>query len=130
MYEDIIAYKLNVAFSHGIKLIMDKNLPSNAPSMGYSGKFPIIHINTNWHNYYELPFIIGHEIGHVLLENGIYYHLAHLDKERGEASANVFAIQLLLRYCQENDIYFDTYYDFAANFRISRSQYYLFENIA
>lgn len=130
MYDDIIAYELNFAFANGIGYIMDKNLPSDAPSVGYAGKFPMIHINTNWHDKNELPFIIAHEIGHVLLENGTYYHLAFRGKQRGEATANIFAIQLLLRYCQDNDLYFDTYYNFAECFKIPRSQYYLFESIA
>lgn len=129
-YSKLLLYLMNYALKHDIGVTWTHSLPAYAPPVSYEKPGKLIIMNAEWKNILDIPFQLAHEIGHIFLENGTYYHLAFRGKQRGEATANAFAIQLLLRYCQENDIYFDTYYDFAANFRIPRSQYYLFKNIA
>lgn len=72
--------------------------------------------------------MMAHEIGHVIEENPEYYHLAYLGVQRGESAANKFAINLLEKYCFENDIWFETIYEFAKAFGVPSRCYYLLEN--
>ena len=60
--EELIEYLLNYA----------RGEPYD-PALSFKHKHKMI-INTNWHNSNELPFIIGHEIGHLMLgDSGIAY---------------------------------------------------------
>lgn len=71
--------------------------------------------------------MLAHEIGHVVEEVPEFYKLAYLGKEKGEFSANRFAINLLALYCFENDIWYDNYYGFAKAFGIPKDKYYILE---
>ena len=62
--EELIEYLLNYAFKHGLSYILVRGEPYD-PALSFKHKHKMI-INTNWHNSNELPFIIGHEIGHLM----------------------------------------------------------------
>ncbi|PWF24328.1 ImmA/IrrE family metallo-endopeptidase [Lactobacillus johnsonii] len=124
--DNVINWLSNFCLDNGIGFIFDKNLPPDAPSDSWSNP-KLILLNTNWHRTTELPFMYAHEIGHVVEEYPEYYHLTRLGTEKGEYSANRFAINLLLKYCKEHDIEFATYYQFAYAFGIPRDCYYLLE---
>ncbi|URW71705.1 ImmA/IrrE family metallo-endopeptidase [Lactobacillus kefiranofaciens subsp. kefirgranum] len=87
-------------------------------------------MNAKWIYPAQIPFLLAHEIGHVLHENACFYHISDLTANKGEASENIFAIKLLQKYCVENEIYFDTWYKFAKCFGIPKECYYLLELIA
>lgn len=87
-------------------------------------------MNARWPYPTEIPFQLAHEIAHVLHEDQHYYNLNTKTANSGEASANIFAIKLLQKYCKENDYRFDTYYKFAKAFGIPKHVYYLLKEIA
>ncbi|WEV43005.1 hypothetical protein OZX56_05505 [Lactobacillus sp. ESL0684] len=64
---ELIHYLLNLAFDCGISYSLvtkDKSYQSiSLPDQSF------MVINLNCFNHYELPFIIGHEIGHIMNEN-------------------------------------------------------------
>ena len=60
---DLTVFMLNEAMNRGIKCLLEKNDP-NIPCKAYCDNKTII-INMNWKNQKELPFNIGHVIGHI-----------------------------------------------------------------
>lgn len=68
---DLIEYLLNYAFDCGIGYKLVHADPYD-PSLSLKNHNLMV-INLNWHNQSELPFIIGHEIGHFILgDKGSY----------------------------------------------------------
>ena len=67
---ELIEYLLNYAFDHGIGYKLVHADPYD-PSLSLK-KHNLMVINLNWHNQSELPFIIGHEIGHFILGDDKY----------------------------------------------------------
>lgn len=68
--EELIEYLLNYAFKQSLSYILVKGEPYD-PALSFKNAHKMV-INTNWHNPNELPFIIGHEIGHLMLgDSGI-----------------------------------------------------------
>lgn len=61
---DLISYLLNYAFDHGISYSLVHEDP-DYPSAAFPEERFIV-INMNCKNPKELPFIIGHEIGHIM----------------------------------------------------------------
>ncbi|RHW53682.1 ImmA/IrrE family metallo-endopeptidase [Lactobacillus bombicola] len=98
------------------------------PSICYEWPRLII-FNENWHKIAEKPFMLSHEIGHILNGDTSHYHNHNCLHGVGEEEylANVFAIKLLIQYCQENDIHFNNIYDFAKAFGIPSNVYYILE---
>lgn len=123
---EVITWLMNYCMDHDIGIIYKKNLPQTAPSDSWHNPKLII-FNANFYKKFERPFMLAHEIGHVVEEVPEYYKLAYLGIEKGEFSANRFAINLLSLYCIENDIWYETYYDFAKAFGIPEDKYYVLE---
>lgn len=123
---EVITWLMNYCMKHGIGVIYQTSLPENAPSDSWHNPKLII-FNANYYKKDEHPFMLAHEIGHVVEEVPEFYHLAYLGKEKGEFSANRFAINLLALYCFKNDIWYETYYDFAKAFGIPKDKYYVLE---
>lgn len=120
---------LNYCLNNDIGVIYRKSLPSYAPSVSYENPKLVI-FNDNFQDKTQKPFMLAHEIGHVVEGNSQYYKLSHLGMNRGEYSANIFAINLLWEYCLDSDIWFETIYDFATSFGIPHECWYLLERIA
>lgn len=123
---EVITWLMNYCMKHGIGVVYQKKLPETAPSDSWHNPKLII-FNANYYKVNERPFMLAHEIGHVVEEVPEYYKLAYLGIEKGEFSANRFAINLLSLYCLENDIWYETYYDFAKAFGIPKDKYYILE---
>ena len=83
-------------------------------------------MNSRWPYPTEIPFQLAHEIAHVLHEDQHYYNLNEKTASRGEADANIFAINLLRKYCDDNEFHYDSFYNFAKAFCIPNDLYYLF----
>lgn len=128
-FDQVIKFLMNYCYSHQIGVVYNKDLPSAAHSRGYNYPSDLVVVNGNWKPEKEVPFIFAHEIGHVIDNNSKYYHLAYLGMDRGEYSANTFALNLLEFYCLQNDIWFDTIYQFANAFGIPKDKYYLLDNL-
>lgn len=122
----VIAWLMNYCMKHDIGVLYRKDLPENAPSDSWHNPKLII-FNANYYKVNERPFMLAHEIGHVVEEVPEFYKLAHLGIEKGELSANRFAINLLTLYCFENGMWYDNYYDFAKAFGIPKDKYYILE---
>lgn len=124
-YDRLIRWLSNYAFQHKIGLEFKPNLPSYAPPTSFNFPGNLIIMNRNWIPKTEIPFSFAHEIGHVLLEYAPYYNCAYLGKDKGEYAANIFAINLLKQYCQENEYHYNNIYSFANSFGIPSKVRYL-----
>ena len=130
-YDKLMTYLMNYAmFEHKIGVEFTDKLPSFAPPISYNKPGRLIIMNAKWIYPVQIPFLLAHEIGHVLHENACFYHISSLTVNKGEANENIFAIKLLQKYCVENEIYFDTWYHFAKCFGVPKECYYLLELIA
>lgn len=130
-YDRLMKYLMNYAmFDCHIGVEFTNNLPSYAPSVSYNRPGKLIIMNSQWPYPTQTPFLLAHEIYHVLNEEKSYFNLNNKTKHSGEAKANIFAIKLLQRYCEENDFNFTNIYQFAKCFGIPKECYYLLENIA
>lgn len=93
---------LNFALDQGIAIQLTSDLSPDAVSIAFPNRRMII-INSNWRDQTQLPFVVAHEIGHIM--NGdptiAYFHPS---KTKVEAGANQWAVNELLElYCQDVD---------------------------
>ena len=128
-YDRLIKYLMNAAmFDYKIGVEFSNRLPPFAPPLSYNHVGRLIIMNARWPYPTEIPFQLAHEIAHVLHEDQHYYNLNEKTASRGEADANIFAINLLRKYCDDNEFHYDSFYKFAKAFCIPRSLYYLFND--
>lgn len=103
---DLIEYLLNYAFDCGIGYKLVHADPYD-PSLSLK-KHNLMVINLNWHNQSELPFIIGHEIGHFILgDKGILYYSSFAGQNSEEKSADLYSLNLLYDYACGRGQYFE-----------------------
>ena len=103
---DLIEYLLNYAFDHGIGYKLVHADPYD-PSLSLKNHNLMV-INLNWHNQSELPFIIGHEIGHFILgDKGILYYSSFAGQNSEEKSADLYSLNLLYDYACGRGQYFE-----------------------
>lgn len=116
---DAITWLCAYAFDRNINVTLDKlSFSTDVPSCMFGRS---IIINTNWKNQNELPFIIAHEIGHVLNEDeGKLYYSTSTAHSKFETAANERAIDLLLEYCDHEDFLPNNYIDFMELYGIPR----------
>lgn len=126
-FDSVLAFLMNFCQDHGIGVVYNNALPPKARSKSYNTPSDLVVINGNWKPETEVPFIFAHEIGHTIEDTAVFNKLSYLGKLKGEYSANVFAINLLGLYCLENDIWYDTIFDFAKSFGIPKDKWYLLE---
>ncbi|WP_288531889.1 ImmA/IrrE family metallo-endopeptidase [uncultured Secundilactobacillus sp.] len=94
---------LNVAFEHGIGYQLIGFLGTHTPS-GANPDSKRIAINTSWYRPNQLPFIVAHEIAHILHEDEgiLYFHTTY--KAKLEGGADRTAVNLLVHeYHRRND---------------------------
>lgn len=128
-YDQLIKYLMNAAvLDYKIGVEFTDRLPPFAPPLSYNSMGRLIIMNALWPYPTEIPFQLAHEIAHVLNENQHYYNLNDRTTKCGEADANIFAIKLLQKYCEDNEYHFDSYYKFAKAFCIPHNLYYLFND--
>ncbi|NRO50424.1 hypothetical protein [Lactobacillus helveticus] len=95
--EDLIEYLLNCAFKHGISYTLVQSEPDD-PAISFKQERKM-YINTNWRNSNEIPFIIGHEIGHLMLgDQGIMYYESFSGQNSEEHSADLYSLNLIYNY--------------------------------
>lgn len=129
-YEDVMMWLANYCEKHKIEInYLSDMSPTDKPQ---SFRYPkIIFLNDKWFNINEKPFIFAHEIGHTLCarEDLVKKSDTYSKKSKNEYFANKFAIRLLQKYCEENDIVFNSVYDFANAFGIPSKYWYLLEKV-
>lgn len=115
---DVTTYLLNYALDHDIGFEFLNGLDSDWPSVAIPERNKMF-INTNWYKQEEVPMIIAHEIGHMLNGDSCYmYNKSSIAKINAESTANKIAIDLLLQYCKDYDIHFNSYIMFIQQFCI------------
>lgn len=93
---DLIAWLYSYAFKHRIGAFQLITEPEYS-SLADKSKRLII-INTNWQNKKELPFIIGHEIGHIMAgDPGLSYYCG-TTLTSNERRADLFSLNLIFEY--------------------------------
>lgn len=115
---DYLEAMLNFAFEHGISYTLNGSFSPYTPSGAYPDKKRIV-INTNWHRPNQLPYVVAHEISHILHEDaGILYFHTDSSRRSLEAAADATATQLLVsEYHKRNDDV-PNYAKFMADFEI------------
>lgn len=104
---DLIRYLFIFAFDHDIGVLLISTC-EEYNSLADKTKKTII-INTQWKNQNELPFIIGHEIGHIMngdTNNDIeYYCGSPITSE--ERKADLYSLNLIYKYASSQFETFD-----------------------
>ena len=115
---DVTTYLLNYALNHHIGFELLNEVDSFWPSVAIPER-NMMFINTSWYKQEELPMVVAHEIGHMLNGDSCYmYDHSNSGKISSEGAANKVAIDLLLQYCRDNDIQFNSYIMFLQQFCI------------
>ena len=95
---DIIDYLFKVSTSLGINFEAIYEAP-DFPSISFH-KANKMYINLNWKNQWEIPFIIGHEMGHLV--NGDIgtweYQSGPSSKGSKEHNADIFSLKMIFDY--------------------------------
>ena len=116
--DDVLTYFVNFAFDRGISTTLTNELSPSAPSCA-SAKHRKIVLNMNWSNKPEIPFILVHEISHLINhDKGINYYSSSTIHNKTEYKTNLTAIKLLLNYCNKYDLSFDNPILFCETFGI------------
>lgn len=108
---DLSMYLLNYAMAHGIGYTLVKAEP-NDPSVSFKSANYMV-INTNWQKPAEVPFIIAHEIGHLMLgDHGVMYYGSFAGKLSEERPADLYGLKLIYDYACKQGEYFEEPIDF------------------
>lgn len=125
--DNLVQYLLDYAFDNGYGFILCK-VGLDDPSASYPDTRMMV-INTNLSDPNELPFIIAHEIAHLMLKHSrLDFDSSPINGLRTDSNADRYALKIFLEYCKINDFYFDTWLKFAEVFCIPKRCYYLLEN--
>lgn len=128
-FNELIIWLTNWCFDHEIGVVYSKEADPKAKSKSYNIPGDLVVINGNWSPETEVPFIFAHEIGHTIENTPVFNKLSYLGSDKAEYSANVFAIRLLQQYCLENEITYNTIFDFAKSFGIPKDKWYLLTDL-
>lgn len=102
---NLVEYLLNYALEHKINLKvvrLRKDYVSNCIP-----EERLIVINSSLYNEPYYPFMIAHEIGHIMNgDSGVLYFQAPTAKYSTEHEADLFALDLLYKYsCKKGDVF-------------------------
>lgn len=115
---DVTTYLLNYALDHHIGFELLNEVDSFWPSLAIPER-NMMFINTNWYKQEELTMVVAHEIGHMIDGDSCYlYDQSTISRLKSENSANLIAINLLMKYCSDNDIEFNNSMTFLTQFNI------------
>lgn len=95
---DLINFLLYVAIAHHIDYDLGEHRPSFSSKALPSRN--IIIINTNYYKAKELPFVIGHEIAHIIHQDDIAICTDPNAKRPCEHTANVYSVDLIHAYAK------------------------------
>lgn len=115
--DDILSYLSNYALDHNIGVILTRCLPSTTSSAASKSRRMVV-VNMNWKNQNEIPFMFGHELGHVEGDVVYYYHSGTCSPRSSEQAADLFSINLLYQYATSRQQSFATAYQFMTGYGI------------
>ena len=122
--DDCLAWLMERIKENGFDLRVE-DLPARVG--GFSSWYDqAIFINRQWQDRPEFPFLLAHELGHLL--NGdreINYFTMATVRLKSERQANLIAIELMREFARDYDLRFAGPYQFAANFGIPADLDYL-----
>lgn len=127
--DEVLSWLCDYCLKHKIGIQYIGFMNPHDPSVCYEWPRLIIY-NDHWYKPNEKPFILAHEIGHVMCGTTICYTNTtgvKVNQSKNESEANKFAINLLEKYCEETDICFSSKYQFANAFGIPKRCFYLLE---
>lgn len=112
LQNDLANYLLDYAAKNKIKHYIIPGEPRDI-SFSYKKNRTII-INSNWYSPKEIPFIIGHEIGHVMLHDGPGINFCdYFNGENSEEkAADNYSLSLIYHYASNADSSFKEPGDF------------------
>lgn len=123
--DDAINYLLNFAMNQKIGFVWTNLLAPDTPSAADCKEREIV-INANWHNQKELPFMIAHEISHILNKDmGVLYFTSSSSKSKIESNANSEGVQILIDYCDKLGIEYHNINKFMDTFGIPSNLEYV-----
>ncbi|GAA3626593.1 hypothetical protein GCM10022297_01450 [Lactobacillus hamsteri] len=126
----VIRWLMNYGLDHQFGVTFSYTAEDDDPSESFP-EYSTAVINANWKNIDEIPFIIGHELGHLILGHSRKdFDQSPAKRIRMERKANEFSLFLLTEYCDIHDIYFYNWLTFAQSFGIPKDCYYLLEEQA
>lgn len=115
--DNVLKYLLNYALENKIGFITIPNAEPDWIPVAIPEKRLIL-VNMQWHNKKELPFMVAHELGHIMNEQPCSQYSSNTLLLKAERAADNFAIGLLIKYCQEDNISFNDPYNFMEQFAI------------
>lgn len=107
--DNLMTFLRDYAFSNQIGYQFDSiRKPDQAPKSDFSLR--VVFMNNNWKNPNEIPFQFAHEISHILNgDSGSNNFCASSIYIKEEYAANKRATEILLEYCDLNNLaYFDS----------------------
>lgn len=124
MKDDLMQFLMDFAWSHNIGVEIGKFRPDfRARTLP---EYRLVIINTNWHNQAEVPFSFAHELGHVINnDTGIRYYDSETIKDKSEHQANIFGIDLLIKFCEAQGLFFNNSLTFCETFGIPTNLEYI-----
>lgn len=126
---NVIKWLMNYALDHQIGITFSYAAKNDDPSEAFP-EYSTAVINANYKNIDEIPFIIAHEIGHLMLGHSKKkYYASPANKIRMEREANQYGLDLLTEYCDLNEIHFYNAYTFAEAFGVPKDCYYLLNEV-
>lgn len=119
----LLDYLYKLIYDNGFGLEICQLSP-DFPSR-YIPEYKLIIINSNWHNRKELPFTVGHELGHAINgDDGImYYSNSARGSLKAEAGANLYSLKLLFNYSKKQGQFFSEPQEFIQAYSIPQDMF-------
>lgn len=114
--DDAIDFAINAVLEHGVGIEITNQ------RLGFQSCAVVQHnlviINPNANDRSLLPFVILHELGHVVLGHHDLGCVSPSAKIKQEHEADSFATKLIWSYSQRLDVNYDSAYDFMSSFGV------------
>lgn len=96
MINSLTEYLLRYAFDHGIGYEIEPLKSDTPPRAVVDCK--LIIVNSNWYKKEEIPFTIGHEIGHIMNGDTVFDCQSPIIYYPLERNADRFSVDLIFNY--------------------------------
>lgn len=114
---DLLEYLYNLILENHLSLVIEK-LNTNFASRYIPNRNMII-VNSNWKKKNELPFVVGHELGHYLnKDNGVLYYSSSTNNTKEEHQADLRSLELIFDYAVKRGNTFNSPQEFVENYGI------------
>lgn len=113
---DAIGFAINTVLDYGVGIEITHQRPSFQSCAVIQHNLVIINPNAN--DAINLPFVILHELGHIVLEHQDLDCIAPAARIKQENEADSFAVKLLWSYSAQLGLEYDNAYKFIESFGI------------